>query len=407
MEQQIMTGSFELMKSLNRSLILNKIRELEPISRADLAKITKLTPPTVSTIVKELLETNVIMETTQGASNGGRKPTLIAINPKSYYIIGVDVGLKTIVVILTDLSASIIERQKLEIPQNIDKDEFLNLLKSGIQNILNINSIYKEKVIGIGVGMHGIIDFTTGTCLFAPGFGLRDIPIRSFLENEFNKLIIVENDARAMALGEYWFGNGKGTDPLVCINIGYGIGGGIIINGKIFRGSNHIAGEIGHITIDISGTLCECGNYGCLTTLAGGTAIANRAIKEIKTGRETQLTDLVNQDLDLITAELVYQAAQNGDSFSKELLRHSGRYLGIGLTNLIHTLNPSRIVLGGGVSKAGDFLLNNIEEEITRRGLTSDAKTTEITISKLGNDITSIGAVTLILQDLFSAAEIS
>lgn len=399
---QVLTGSFQLMKSLNRSLILNTIRTNEPISRAELAKMTKLTPPTVSNLVKELINAEIIIESNQGESRGGRKPTMLVINAKNFYIIGLDVGPNNIKVVLTDLDATVLEYFEVDMPSDVNNNDLLDLMTDSINKLLKNNPLNQEKVIGIGVGMHGIVDVDRGISLYAPNLQLRDIPIKDHLEDQFNMVVKVENDVRAMALGELWFGAGKGAESVVCINVGQGIGAGIIHEGKLFHGEHFIAGEIGHMTIDIDGPRCSCGNFGCLQALAAGPYIAERAAKDIAIGRESLLKDMIDGDLSKITGELIYTAAKEGDPLCKDILRQTGVYLGVGITNMIHTINPDRIIIGGGVSKAGAFVLDSIKETIAKRALTSTAKQTNIHLSTLGDQATVIGAATLMLSELFA-----
>jgi N-acetylglucosamine repressor len=398
----LLTGSFQLMKSLNRSLILNLIREKGPISRAEIAKITKLTPPTVSNLVKELLESNLVIESDLGESQGGRKPTMLVINAKEFYVIGIDVGTKTIKGVISDLNANILIKKSVSISLPITNDGFIELMKNCIHQLLEAGNISLDKYIGIGVGMHGVVDVDTGTSLFAPNLQLRNIALKDELEKEFKLPVKIENDARAMALGEAWFGNGNGADNIVCVNVGSGVGAGIIINGKLFHGEHFISGEVGHMTIDINGPKCTCGNYGCLQTFTSGPAIAERIRREISLGKKSIVADMVNGDLDIIDGKIVYEAALKGDTLSINALSEAGRYLGIGLTNLIHILNPKLIIIGGGVANANGFVLDSVRETIQNRCLTQSAKQTEILLSKLGEDATAIGAVTLILQELFS-----
>ncbi|WP_082236070.1 ROK family transcriptional regulator [Halobacillus massiliensis] len=392
------------MKSLNRSAILNKIRTDGPISRADIAKETNLTPPTVSSIVKELLDTGMVMESSQGISKGGRKPTMLIINAQNFYIIGLDVGPTLMKSLLTDLNGTIITETQTPIPEPTSNNELLELMKATVQNLIS-SQIEQDKIIGIGIGMHGVVDVEEGVSLFAPNLQLRDIFIKDFLEKEFGILVKVENDARAMALGEIWFGNGNEAENIVSVNLGRGIGAGIIINGKLFHGENSIAGEIGHMTIDIRGPKCSCGNYGCLQTLSSGPAIAEKAAREIAIGKQSMLQDMVDNNLEEIGGSLIHKAAKNGDQLSIDILKEAGVFLGIGLTNLIHILNPKKIIISGGVSQAGEFLLDSVKKTIQSRGLTKSAKNTEVLISQLGSHATALGAVSLILVELFSRTD--
>lgn len=402
MSQPPVVGSFKLMKSLNRSLILNTIREKGGISRADIAKLTKLTPPTVSNLVKELIESEIIIEGAQGVSRGGRKATMLTINIGNFFIIGLDVGPKHIKGGITDLNAHMIECFKVDIPENITNDGLLSLMEENILKLISKKSISRQNIIGIGVGMHGIVDVEHGISLFAPNLGLRDVPIKEHLEKKFEMAVKVENDARAMALGETWFGSGSGVNSSVFINVGRGIGGGIILNGKLHHGKNCIGGEIGHMTINIDGPLCSCGNHGCLQAFATGPRIVERAVKEIAIGKESLLMQMTNGKPKNISGELIYEAAKQGDTLSRKLLYETGRYLGLGLTNLIHIINPERIVIGGGVSQSGHFILNSLKKTVEERAIVGSAKKTDIFLSELEDDATVIGAVSLMLVELFS-----
>ncbi|PLT31054.1 ROK family transcriptional regulator [Peribacillus deserti] len=403
MVKNLLRGSFKLMKSMNRSLILNIIRERGSISRAEIAKLTKLTPPTVSSLVKELLQAEIIIETNLGESSGGRKPTLLTLNSEMFHVIGMDIGSQNIKTILTNINGAILKHSVVPLPAQVTNDTLLSAITDSVRSILEDTEIDEEKVVGIGVGMHGIVDADQGISVFAPNLNLHNIPIKEVLEEQFGMIVKVENDGRAMGLGELWFGNGAGIDSFVCINVGRGIGAGIIMNGRLYHGSHYISGEIGHMVIDIDGPRCTCGNYGCLQTFASGPAIVDRTKKEIRLGQFSLLSELTGGDLESVTGELIYQAAMDGDTLCRGILQRAGRYLGVGLTNLIHTVNPRRIIIGGGVSNAGDLIMDSIVETVSQRALTRPAQETEIILSKFGEDATAMGAVALILAELFTS----
>lgn len=378
------------MKTVNRSIILNKIRTDSPISRAQIAKDTKLTPPTVSSNVKALIEQGIVMESVLGESQGGRKPTMLLINNKAFYVIGVDAGPMVIDYVIADLAGNVVTRASSELTMPITNTQFLTTLKEGVHAVIGDTPIDLEKIIGIGVAMHGVVEVETGTSLYAPNLGLTNIPIKEELEQEFELEVKVENDARAMALGESWFGNHGELDSMLAVNLGRGVGAGLVINGKLYHGAQDIAGEVGHMTIDINGEICECGNRGCLQTFATGPAITKHAEKIIKEVKQIPLT-----------GEQVYEIALAGNEEFVKVLEDTGAIIGVGLTNLIHIINPSKIVLGGGVTKSGKFILPAVHESIEQRALTPRAKQTEVTLSELGDDATIIGAIALLLVDLF------
>lgn len=382
-------GTFQLMKSVNKSIILNKIRTSESISRAQIAKETRLTPPTVSSIVKELMEQELVRESTLGHSSGGRKPTMLHINTDTFFVIGLDAGPETVEGVLTDLTGEILHRTSSLIEKPITNEQFISILKENIYTILKLSQIDHDKIIGIGIAMHGVVDIKSGTSLVAPILNLSNIPIKDELEEEFNLTVKVENDARAMALGESWFGGHGDVDSMVAVNIGRGVGAGIVINGRLYHGAQGIAGEFGHMTIDINGELCECGNLGCLQTFVSGSAIAERAAKQIKDNGSG------------VTGKEVFELAQNGNQSYIDLLHETGKIIGIGLTNLIHLINPSEIVLGGGVMKSEELIMPAILETIKQRVLTTEARQTKVGVTGLGDEATLLGAVSLLLVELF------
>ncbi len=259
----------------------------------------------------------------------------------------------------------------------------------------------EKVVIGIGVGMHGAVDVERGIGLYAPLLHLTEIPLKADLEKEFDVLLKVDNDVRALAFGEYWFCEESRDKNMVTVNIGHGVGAGIVLNGQLFHGEHDLAGEIGHMTIDLAGRPCSCGNNGCWQTLVAGPAIAEAAVREITLGKDSIIRDLANGELGEIEGETVYEAALQGDPLAIDILHKTGEYIGIGLTNLIHMVNPAKIIIAGGVANAGEFMLDNIKETIARRGLTDQAKATEIVYSSRGIYGTAIGAASLVLADVF------
>ncbi|HLR71483.1 MAG TPA: ROK family protein, partial [Pseudogracilibacillus sp.] len=292
-------GSFQMMKSVNKSIVLNKIRINQPISRAQIAKEVKLTPPTVSSIVKELLEEKLVLETDLGVSKGGRKPTLLEINNKHHHVIGIDIGPSNIHCILTDLSGNTIKHFSEETTKSASETDFLHHLIKITDKIISLSN-KPDAIIGIGIAMHGVVDVTTGTSLFAPNLNLKNIPIKKTLEDKFQLTVHVENDARAMALGEAWFGKHEHPSSMLVINLSNGVGAGAVVNGKLFHGHNDIAGEVGHMTIDRNGPVCECGNKGCFQTFATGKAIVHQA-------------NTLAKDNTYTYAEEVYEGAINGE----------------------------------------------------------------------------------------------
>ena len=402
MSHPLPVGSFQGMKSQNKSTILNVIRLHSPISRAEIAKLTKLTPPTVTNIVSELLESRLVMESEHGESTGGRKPIMLRINSAAYHVIGVYAGSQKVKAVAAQLDGKIVHQSEVAIPSSPTKEQFLQVLLQAVRLGLEGSGRPREEILGIGVGMHGLVDPTRGVSLFAPNLNLYDIDIKGVLEREFGLSVEVDNDVRALALGESWFGQGQGIANFVCVKVGTGVGTGILIDHQLYHGATFTAGELGHTTIDVNGPRCSCGNYGCLEALTGGPAIARRALQGIRIGKRSLLEEWTDGDLEVITSEMVHRAAREGDSLAIEVLNDTGRYLGIGISNLINTLNPSRIILSGGVSRAGDFVLKPLREMVEMRALKPSAISVSIVVSELGPNANAIGAFTLLLEKLFT-----
>lgn len=402
MSQSIQVGSFQWMKSLNKSIILNIIRLHGPISRAEIAKLTKLTPPTVTNIVGELLDSKLVVESDLGESTGGRKPIMLRISSSAFYVIGVDAGAKRVKAVTATLDGNVVQQVVEKYQTTATVEEFLATVKKAVVKVKEATKAAAGSFLGIGVGMHGLVDPEQGLSIFAPHLNLHDIPIKAFLEKELNLPVEIDNDVRALALAESWFGQGQGIANFIVVNVGTGVGAGIILDHQLYHGTSFTAGEMGHTTIDVNGPKCSCGNYGCVEALTAGPAIAKRVQQAIRLGKKSVLEEMVNGNLEEITGELVYRSAQQGDAVAIEVLEDTGRFLGIGIANLINTLNPTRIILTGGVSRAGNFVLDSLKETVKARALSAPAKAVSIVISELGTNATAVGAFTLLLQKLFT-----
>lgn len=386
----MLRGTFEFMKSVNKTTILNKIRLSGSISRADIARETGITPPTVSSIVKELIRENLVIESRLGQSIGGRKPTLLQLKEDGYYVIGMDAGSKIIKGIISDLVGNIYSRVEVDIHPNITNEEFLTSLSAVVEQLLGDYKQHIDMILGIGVAMHGVIDIETGTSITSVNSGLINVPIKKTLEKRFDLPVFVENNSRAMTLGEYWFGNGSASKRFAVINIGRGVGSGLIDDNKLIHGAHGVAGEIGHVSISIVGERCTCGNIGCIETFVTGDAIVRSAKRSIFNTSEN------------LTAEEVYRLAKLGKKEYIQVLEETGKFIGIGIVNFIHTVNPNKIVLSGGVMKSNEFLLPSILQTISERVLIGKLREeTIIEVSQLGDDITVLGAAALLLNELF------
>jgi glucokinase-like ROK family protein len=261
-----------------------------------------------------------------------------------------------------------------------------------------------ERLLGIGIGVPGPVDFSLGTAVSPPIMpGWDCFPIRQTVQQWFpNANVVIDNDVNVMALGEIHQGAGKGVSNLIFIKIGTGIGAGIICEGKIYRGASGCAGDIGHISVSKSGPVCHCGNKGCLEAVAGGPAIAKRSLIAAQTGHSPFLSKKYETNGEIITAEDVGIAAREGDEFSIELIRESGQMIGDVLAGLVNFFNPEMIILGGGVSNLGNLLLSSIRQAVLNRSLPLATRNLNIVFSGTGPDAGIIGALNLSMDYIFT-----
>jgi len=222
-------------------------------------------------------------------------------------------------------------------------------------------------ILGVGVGAPGPLDTKRGIVLLTPNLGWVNLPLRQIIHDRLGLPAALDNDANCAVLGEWWVGAARGARHAIGITIGTGIGGGLILEGKLYHGASDVAGEIGHTTIDTEGRRCKCGNYGCLEAYASGPNIALRAVEEIEAGAVSRLPSLVGGDLRKITAQTVYQAAKDGDHLALEVVNDTAKFLGVGIGNLLNVFNPEVVVVCGGVTLAGDHLFVPLQREVARR----------------------------------------
>jgi len=274
------------------------------------------------------------------------------------------------------------------------------MVTAATQDVLGKESGVKNKVLGAGIGCPGSIDRSTGVVRTTPNLGWIDYPIRSRVTSLLDLPTVLDNDANCATYAEWWQGSGKGAEHLIGITLGTGIGGGMMLRGKIVRGASGSVGEVGHMTIDYNGRLCSCGNRGCLEAYASGSSIALRAIEGIRSGSKSILTELVDGDLDHISSALIFEALKLGDEYAHEIITETAKLLGIGIANLINTLNPDVIVVVGGVVGAGDYLFQAIRSEAQTRTFRSAFQRCDIVPGQFPLTAGIIGAAGIFISEL-------
>jgi glucokinase len=308
-------------------------------------------------------------------------------------VLAIDLGgTKIITAIISNSSQVMAKEYQLTLadegPQSIIERMF-----SAIDHILILRNMNSSQLASITIAAAGAIDFDKGLITASPNLpGWNDVPLRDIVKEKYRVNTFLINDASAAALGEHRLGAGRGVSNLIYLTISTGIGGGIIINDKLYSGQSGSAGEIGHMTIDVNGPRCNCGNIGCFEVLASGTAVAKEAIRQIRQGERSSLIEIVAGKIENITAEKVEVAARGGDSLALEIISRAANYLGIGMVNLVNILNPEMIIVGGGMSNMGDLLLNPARQVVKERAFQIAAQAVRIVTAQLGEDVGVLGA---------------
>ncbi len=316
-------------------------------------------------------------------------------------VIAVDLGGTKIAAGIVSAGCEILAREYCPTLADEGIEAIIERVVSAVGRLISRQGMGLSQVCCISVAACGAIDSETGVIAFSPNLpGCRDIPLRDMLRDRLGVKTMLINDANAAAWGEHHLGAGKGVNNLVCLTVGTGIGGAIIIDGRLYTGSSGSAGEIGHMVIEANGAKCRCGNTGCLEALASGTAIAREAAAHVARGEPSSLSEIVAGRLEDITAEKVAFAAREGDSLARSIINQAATYLGVGMVNLVNIFNPEMIVVGGGVAGMGDMLLDPARRVVRERAFLVSAEAVSIVSSQLGSDAGMLGAAIFALQQV-------
>ncbi|MCJ7559025.1 ROK family protein [Candidatus Bathyarchaeota archaeon] len=320
----------------------------------------------------------------------------------SDYVVGVDLGATNIVSLLISRDGEVVARDTRETMGEKGKKRAFSQIVNSARNVIGEgerSGISSKSILGMGIGGPGPLNSDGGVIHLAPNIpGWINTYLVKELEDELKLNVFLENDANAAALGEWWLGAGRDVDNLVLLTLGTGVGGGIIIDGEVLHGARNTAGEIGHMIIRKGGLLCGCGNRGCLEAYASARSVVKRTLAAIKEGKKTILTDLVKNKLKDITCKLVYDTARKGDSLCKWVVEETGRYLGIGITNIVNIINPEMVILGGGMANAGDLLFEPVRKYVREHSFTAAMEGVKIVPAALGVNAGAIGAVAFVLK---------
>ncbi len=392
-------------KEKKNLMLLDLIMQKGPISRTDISRETELNIVTVSNYVNNFIEKGIVVEKGLDVSSGGRKPTLVELDSRGGYVIGIDVGPLNELAIMTDLSTRIILKEKRERPQR-HMEETIRIACELLDNVLKNSNVPREKIIAIGFGISGIIDEETGTIRDTdPLRGRTTGSLNNFrvsIEEKFNIPIFVGNDATCAAYGEKRLSMGKGVENMLYIYSD--VGCGIIVKGDIYCGAGGSAGEMQLAVSQENGVKMGMApeSLSYLRPLGVDLGIVAGAAKAINDGVGTKIVELANGKVEDITLKTVIQAAESGDKLAVELIEFAGNNLGTRISYLINLFNPEVVVVGGGVEKAGELLLGPIRRTVRKLAFEEPSGKVRIVPSVLGEDAVALGAASLVLREVFT-----
>ena len=400
MTHQLPAGSPRLLRRLNAAAVLRAIRADGPVSRAELARVTGLSKPTVNEVVELLLESGYVAERLGDGQSRPRRPgpraRLLSFRGDAGHVLGVDIGANKVLVLVADLAGEIVasERRRTAAKERQEAEALLELVRAAVDDALGAAGVSLARLKAVGIGTPGVVDPGSGRVTLAPQLGgWEGIQLGRRLEPYFRRRVLVDNEVRLSLLAERWRGAAQGIDDAFLVQIGVGIGGGVLIGGDVYRGASGAAGEIGYLPLveDDAGD-----GLGPFERAAGGTAFARLGRRAAVAGESRLLLELAGGDPDAIDAEIVFAAATGGDEAARAILAELLERLARGIAAAVTLLNPSTLILGGGVSRAGASLLEPLERRV--RELVPVPP--HVTLSSLGDESVALGAVRLALQEV-------
>ena len=391
-------------RDINRQIALNLVREHQPLSRADLARRMQVRRGVVSVLVNELINEGLIYQGATGETARGRKPTFLHVRTQNRLVVAVDVRFSRTYLSLSDFGGRQIALEMFD--TIFAPEKFIKSLAARVVKLLDAHNA-RSFCEGIGVVVPGIVDHRTGRILNAPTLGWRDVNIRDDLAWETRLAVHVENAAKACALAQMWHANGDaaGAHNFAHISISDGVGVGLVLNGEVVRGHDNIAGEFGHVPLSIDGPRCLCGAAGCWEAYISNIATLSRYF-----GRDLSKVEpkaVLDGNRNSLTIPDLIARARSGDAKATGAIRVTARYLGLGLTSLIHAVNPARIYLGGEITGAWDLIEGVVRAALAERALTAEAVGTPIHLAASVDHPRLRGASALVAAPTFAAPRVA
>ena len=402
MQQQIKSADRFLIRSINQSILLNLIRGQAPISRPQLATLSGLSQATVIKITNNLLDHNLIVEKEYAESTGGRRAGLLEIHPEGGFAVGLIPQPTSLTGVILNLNSDLIYSQQWDIPFRNNYPKAIDLMAQCIEELFSKSSIPREKIIGVGLGMGGLIDAEHGCCIDSWMMNWKNVEISGPLEDRLGIPVFLDNDINCLAIYEKLFGKGQPYHHFLVVAVGRGVGLGIIINGDLYRGAFGGAGEFGHTAVTTEGRLCECGNSGCLETYISDAGIVKNYLEYVRSN-----TYSLEMGIQEPTTHEVVELARNGDEAAKAAFQRAGILLGVSLANLVNIFNPECVVLSGHNTDAsilsGDLLLEPMHQSFKQHLFSQIGKDLRFIVERRDFESWARGAGSLVLRHFFAS----
>ena len=380
-------ASRSLLRDINVSLLIELVRQAGSISRAELARQSQLSAPTVSAIIDQLLSRGIVVETTIAPSSGGRPPVLLSLDPKAGFVVGIKLRGDGLTTVVCDLDAQIVASAERHVPLVGDPVAAIEAIEQETRRILRQAAVAPSKVLGLGIGLSGVIETSEGVCRFSHLLQWNDVELAGPLRDRLSLPVWVENDVNALAVAEKWAGDAFTASDFLTLTVGRGIGLGIVVNRSLYRGAHGASGEFGHMIVEPGGPKCECGRFGCLEAMVGEGAIRRRI-------SERKGHDVSRDELQLLT--------ELGDSATLEVVDSAGRKLGMAVANVVTLLNPELLIICGEGTSLGSSFLNPIVSAVREQTFANLGRDLDIKIQMWGDEAWAVGAATLVLRESFN-----
>ncbi len=380
-------ASRSLLRDINVSLLIELVRQAGSISRADLARQSQLSAPTVSAIIDQLMKRGIVVETTTAPSSGGRPPVLLTIDPKAGYVVGIKLRGDGLTTVVCDLDAEIVASAEHYVPLVGDPVSAIEAIEQETRRVLRDAAVSPSKVLGLGIGLSGVIETSEGVCKFSHLLQWHDVELAEPLRQRLGLPVWVENDVNTLAVAEKWAGDALTASDFVTLSVGRGIGLGIVVNRSLYRGAHGASGEFGHMIVEPGGPRCECGRFGCLEAMVGEGALRRRI-------GERKGHDVSRDELQLLV--------EMGDSSALEVVDSAGRKLGLAVANVVTLLNPELLIICGEGTALGGPFIDPIVTAVREQTFADLGQDLDIRVQSWGDEAWAVGAATLVLRESFN-----